>query len=62
MGKLTVTAANVGIFWLLAQTATYPAGMTMMATLSELRSKHNVELLKIKKRIKQEIAEKEGNI
>lgn len=28
-----MTAANVGIFWLLAQTATYPAGMTYIAPL-----------------------------
>jgi hypothetical protein len=33
MGKLTVTAANTGIFYLLAQTATYPAGISYIGPL-----------------------------
>jgi len=34
MGVLSVAAANTGIFYLLAQTATYPDGITFIAPLA----------------------------
>jgi len=34
MGILTVTAANTGIFYLLAQTVTYPDGITFIGPLA----------------------------